>query len=56
MGMQKHTGPAPSEQALFKLWDQVEAARTKHGERVAAQLATKALAAIEPDTKQQEAK
>ena len=56
MGMQKHAGPAESEKALFQLWDEITAIRAKHGERVAAQLATKALQAIEPSNKPQEAK
>ena len=43
MSTQKHTGPAPSEQALFQLWDEVNSIRSKHGEKVATQLARRAL-------------
>jgi hypothetical protein len=44
----KHTGPAPSERQLFKLWDAIEAERSRHGERAALALVNKALQAIAP--------
>jgi hypothetical protein len=44
----KHAGPAPSERALFELWDKVDAARMRDGEREATRLAQRALQAVEP--------
>jgi len=44
----KHTGPAPSERQLFRLWDTIEAERSQRGERAALALVNKALQAIAP--------
>ncbi len=42
-------GTAPSERALFQLWDAVDKARERSGEQAAQDLAVKALkAAVEP--------
>ncbi len=44
----KHIGPETWEQVLIDLWDVVTAARQQRGKAHAAELATKALAAIVP--------
>lgn len=48
MGAPKHQGPSPSEQALFKVWDRIEAERLRSGETAATKLAQRALRAVEP--------
>lgn len=46
--------PRPSEQALIAIWNQIDDHRLHHGEQAAAQLARKALAAIQqPERKGQ---
>jgi hypothetical protein len=45
----KHTGPAPSEYLLFVIWDAIEAERLRGGEKAAAELAERALRAIQPE-------
>lgn len=48
MGQPKHTGPAPSERALFQVWDRIEEERVQRGEKAATQLAQRALQAVQP--------
>jgi hypothetical protein len=48
----RHVGPAPSERQLFRLWDAIEAERSRAGERAALALATKALQAVQPPKEQ----
>jgi hypothetical protein len=50
--VKKHTGPAPSERQLFKLWDAIEAERSQRGERAALALVNRALAAVQPPKKE----
>jgi hypothetical protein len=42
----RHVGPSVSEQALFTIWDRVEQARQRGGERAARALAERTLKAI----------
>jgi hypothetical protein len=52
----RHVGPSASEQALFAIWDRVEQARQRGGERAAralAELALKAIASVELSKKEE---
>ena len=51
MSDRRHVGPAPSERALIQLWDRIDQERARGGEKAAAALAEKALAAVQPPEK-----